>query len=114
MYGGIAQGVGYALYEEVKSEEGRILNAGFTDYKMPSAADLDFPIELEFVETDDPYGPFGAKGAGEPGIVATAPAVGNAIFDAIGVRIVDLPITPEKIIRALREKELAAAGAEGG
>ncbi len=114
MYGGIAQGVGYALYEEIKSEEGRILNAGFTDYKMPSAADLDFPIELEFVETDDPYGPFGAKGAGEPGIVATAPAVGNAIFDAIGVRIVDLPITPEKIIRALREKELAAAGAEGG
>ncbi|MFQ5555690.1 MAG: xanthine dehydrogenase family protein molybdopterin-binding subunit [Acidimicrobiia bacterium] len=103
MYGGIAQGVGYALYEEIKSEGGRILNPGFTDYKLPTAADLDFPIELEFVETDDPFGPFGAKGAGEPGIVATAPAIGNAVFDAVGVRIRDLPITPEKVLAALEE-----------
>lgn len=101
MYGGIAQGVGYALYEEIKTEGGRVLNPGFTDYKVPSAADLDFPIELAFVETNDPYGPFGAKGAGEPGMVPTAPAIANAIYDAVGVRIHDLPMTPERVLRAL-------------
>jgi CO/xanthine dehydrogenase Mo-binding subunit len=66
---------------------------------------MDFPIELEFVETDDPYGPFGAKGAGEVGIVATAPAIANAVYDAVGVRIRDLPLTPEKVLKALREEE---------
>jgi len=106
MYGGIAQGVGYALYEEIKTEGGRILNPGFTDYKMPSAADLDFPIELEFIETNDPTGPFGAKGAGELGMVPTAPAVANAIYDAVGVRIHDLPITPEKVLKALQSRKV--------
>jgi xanthine dehydrogenase molybdenum-binding subunit len=110
MYGGIAQGVGYALYEEVKTAEGRILNAGFTDYKVPSAADLDFPIELHFIETDDPAGPFGAKGVGEPGLVPTAPAIANAIYDAVGVRVRDLPITPEKLLRALEEKRRTGTG----
>jgi len=101
LYGGIAQGVGYALYEEVKTDRGRILNPGFTDYKLPGAGDLAFPIELDFIETNDPSGPFGAKGVGEPGLVPTAPAIANAIHDAIGVRIRDLPITPEKILTAL-------------
>jgi xanthine dehydrogenase molybdenum-binding subunit len=64
-----------------------------------------FPIELAFIETDDPYGPFGAKGVGEPGLVPTAPAIANAIQDALGVRVHDLPITPEKILRALKEKK---------
>ncbi|MFV2039943.1 MAG: xanthine dehydrogenase family protein molybdopterin-binding subunit, partial [Acidimicrobiales bacterium] len=109
MYGGIVQGIGYALYEEVLSSEGRVLNPGFTDYKIPSAADLEFPIELHWVVTNDPAGPFGAKGAGEAGIVATAPAVANAIYDAVGVRIRDLPITPEKVLAALAERD----GAEG-
>jgi xanthine dehydrogenase molybdenum-binding subunit len=104
LYGGIAQGVGYALYEEVQSAEGRILNTGFTDYKIPTAADLAFPIELQWVETKDPEGPFGAKGLGEAGIVPTAPAIANAIYDAVGVRIRDLPITPEKVLQALAEK----------
>ena len=62
------------------------------------------PIELEFVETDDPLGPFGVKGVGEPGLVPTAPAIANAIADAIGVRIRDLPITPEKIVAALQAR----------
>lgn len=104
VYGGLAQGVGYALYEEVKTKEGRILNPGFTDYKLPGPCEMDFPIDLEFVETEDETGPFGAKGVGEPGLVPTAPAIGNAIHDAIGVRIHDLPITPEKILEALRRK----------
>ncbi|MFQ5557893.1 MAG: xanthine dehydrogenase family protein molybdopterin-binding subunit, partial [Acidimicrobiales bacterium] len=104
LYGGIVQGVGYALYEQIICEEGRILNPGFTDYKLVSAADLDFPIELHWVETHEPAGPFGAKGAGEAGIIATAPAIANAVHDAVGVRIRDLPITPEKVLAALAEK----------
>ncbi len=102
-YGALAQGVGYALYEEVKSEGGRILNPSFTDYKIPTACEMDFPIDLVFVETDDPAGPFGAKGVGEPGLVPTAPAIANAVYDAVGVRIRDLPITPEKVLAALAE-----------
>jgi xanthine dehydrogenase molybdenum-binding subunit len=102
MYGALAQGVGYALYEEVRTAEGRILNPGFTDYKIPTIHEMDFPIDLEFVETLDHLGPFGAKGVGEPGLVPTAPAIGNAIYDAVGVRVHDLPLTPEKILAALR------------
>jgi len=109
--GGIAQGVGYALYEEVKTERGRILNPGFTDYKLPTATEMGFPIDLKFVETADEFGPFGAKGAGEPGLVPTAPAISNAIYDAVGVRIYDLPITPEKVLKALKAlRELSAKG----
>jgi xanthine dehydrogenase molybdenum-binding subunit len=104
IYGALSQGIGYALYEEVKSEEGRILNAGFRDYKIPTAWEMGFPIDLELVETDDREGPFGAKGVGEPGLVPTAPAIANAIYDAIGVRIRDLPITPEKIVAAVAAK----------
>ncbi len=106
--GGIAQGIGYAMYEEVKMEKGRILNPGFTDYKLPTATEMGFPLDLDFVETDDSYGPFGAKGAGEPGLVPTAPAIQNAIYDAVGVRIHDLPITPEKVLRALLAKNAQA------
>jgi len=105
IYGALAQGLGYALYEEVKTENGKILNPNFTDYKIPSANEMNFPIEVEFVETNDDAGPFGAKGVGEPGLVPTAPAIANAIYDAIGVRIKDLPITPEKVLKALKERK---------
>ncbi|MCK9460482.1 MAG: molybdopterin-dependent oxidoreductase, partial [Proteobacteria bacterium] len=105
MYGALAQGVGYALYENVASEDGRILNPSFMDYKIPTIGEMGFPIDLEFVETDDGVGPFGAKGVGEPGLVPTAPAISNAIYDAIGVRIRHLPITPEKILAALAERD---------
>jgi xanthine dehydrogenase molybdenum-binding subunit len=104
IYGALAQGVGYALYEEVRSDEGRILNPDFRDYKIPGSLDMNFPIDLDFIETDDEYGPFGSKGVGEPGLVPTAPAIANAIYDAVGVRIHDLPITPEKILAALDKK----------
>jgi len=63
------------------------------------------PVEAVIVEDPDPAGPFGAKGIGEPGLVPTAPAIANAVYDAVGVRITDLPITPEKVLKALREKE---------
>lgn len=102
MYGALAQGVGYALYEEVQSQEGRIMNPNFRDYKIPTIHEMDFLIELDFIETDDRFGPFGAKGVGEPGLVPTAPAIANAIYNAVGVRIRDLPLTPEKILEALK------------
>lgn len=104
VYGGIAQGLGYALYEEIKSEQGRVLNPGFTDYKIPTAVEMRFPIDLVFIETVDPNGPFGSKGVGEPGLVPTAPAIGNAIFDAVGVRLKQLPMTPERVSDAIDAK----------
>ncbi|MBW2464920.1 MAG: xanthine dehydrogenase family protein molybdopterin-binding subunit, partial [Deltaproteobacteria bacterium] len=66
--------------------------------------EMNFPTHVEFIEPGDPEGPFGAKGVGEPGLVPTAPAIANAIYDAVGVRIRDLPITPEKVLDALRRK----------
>jgi CO/xanthine dehydrogenase Mo-binding subunit len=107
MYGALAQGVGYALYEEIKCAGGRIENPNFMDYKIPTVGEMDFPIDLEFVETDDGTGPFGAKGVGEPGLVPTAPAISNAIYDAVGVRIRHLPITPEKVLAALALRDKA-------
>jgi len=104
IYGGVVIGIGYALSEEYKTDKGRNLNPNFLDYKILSAPDIDFPIYVECIETDDKEGPFGAKGVGEPGLVPTAPAIANAVYNAIGVRIKDLPITPEKILAALREK----------
>ncbi len=97
-------GLGYALCEEYKTEKGKNLNPSFLDYKIMSAPDIDFPIHVECIETNDQHGPFGAKGVAEPGQVPTAPAIANAIYDAIGIRIKDLPITPEKILSALKEK----------
>ena len=104
VYGALAQGLGYALYEEVQSVEGRIVNPSFRDYKIPTICEMDFPIDIEFVETADETGPFGAKGVGEPGLVPTAPAIANAVYDAVGVRIRDLPITPEKLLAALQKR----------
>jgi len=103
IYGGVAQGVGYALFEEYRSAGGKNLNPNFLDYKIASAPDMDFPVHIECVETLDREGPFGAKGVGEPGLVPAAPAIANAIYDAIGVRITDLPMTPEKILAALNK-----------
>lgn len=104
MYGALAQGIGYTLYEEVLCKNGKILNPDFRDYKIPTIQEMSFPIELEFIETNDSFGPWGAKGVGEPGLVPTAPAIANAIYNAVGIRIRDLPITPEKVLAALQEK----------
>ncbi len=102
IYGGIMMGLGYALCEEYRKDKGRNLNPNFLDYKIFSAPDVDFPVDVDCIETHDQEGPFGAKGVGEPGLVPTAPAVANAVFDAIGVRIHSLPITPEKVLAALK------------
>jgi|SRR5271157_2806325 len=97
------QGIGYALGEKMIVEKGVLRNGNFLDYKMPTAKDVP-PIDVVVVETDEKAGPFGAKGVGEPGLVPTAPAIANAIYDAVGVRITDLPITPEKVLAALKAK----------
>jgi xanthine dehydrogenase molybdenum-binding subunit len=104
VYGAVYTGVGYALTEEIKTVKGRVVNGNLRDYQILTAKD-EFPIEPVIVETDDEGGPFGAKGVGEPGLVPTAPAIANAIYDAIGVRIRDLPITPEKVLAAIKEKD---------
>jgi len=103
VYGGATMGIGYALTEQLVLKNGKVINPDFRDYKILTAADVP-NIEAISIETDDPFGPFGAKGIGEPGLVPTAPAIANAIYDAIGVRIKDLPITPEKVLAALKEK----------
>ncbi|MCJ7593708.1 MAG: xanthine dehydrogenase family protein molybdopterin-binding subunit [Desulfobacterales bacterium] len=104
IYGAAAMGTGYALTERLILEKGEVMNPNFRDYKVLTAKDI-IPMETVIVETLDEDGPYGAKGIGEPGLVPTAPAIANAIYDAIGVRITDLPITPEKIRKALREKK---------
>lgn len=101
-YGGVAQGIGYALNEEVLFDNGKVANAQFHDYKILTALDMP-PVQIIEVESIDPEGPYGAKGVGEPGLVPTAAAIANAIYDAVGVRITELPITPEKILKALDE-----------
>ncbi len=104
IYGGGLQGIGYALGEKMIYKDGRLMNGNFLDYKIPTVKDVP-PIQPVIVETEEKEGPFGAKGIGEPGLVPTAPAIANAIYDAIGVRIKDLPITPEKVLAAIKEKE---------
>ncbi|UCE53946.1 MAG: xanthine dehydrogenase family protein molybdopterin-binding subunit [Desulfobacterales bacterium] len=104
VYGGVMMGLGYALTEQVILEKGENMNPNFRDYKILTAKDV-VPIEAPVLETYDKDGPFGAKGIGEPGCVPTAPAIANAIYDAVGVRIKDLPITPERVLAAIREKK---------
>jgi xanthine dehydrogenase molybdenum-binding subunit len=105
IYGAAYTGAGYGLSEEIQVRNGRVMNANFRDYKMLTAKDV-IPVEPIIIEEPDGNGPFGAKGIGEPGLVPSAPALANAVYDAIGVRITDLPITPEKILSALRKKDV--------
>jgi 4-hydroxybenzoyl-CoA reductase subunit alpha len=102
--GGMHMGLGYGLSEELLMENGAILNPSFRDYKFLSAADMP-EMETILVETNDSAGPFGAKEAGEGVVDAVAVAVTNAIHDATGVWVKDLPITPEKLLKALKEKD---------
>lgn len=103
--GSIVQGLGFSIFEEMKfSEDGKLLNPTLGTYTIPTS--LDAPeIETKLVKTHEPTGPFGAKSVGEVCIVPPAPVVANAIYDAIGVRIRDLPITKEKIKNAIESKK---------
>jgi len=98
-------GIGEAIWEEVRFDEnGRILNPNLGEYRLPTALDLPM-FHASTVESSDPAGPWGVKEVGEGATVPTEGAVANAVFDAIGVQIDSLPLTPEKIWRALMEKK---------
>jgi len=103
--GGFQQGMGFALTEEIlfDADSGSCLTGDFLDYKIPTAVEMPRDIQSIFVESNEPTGPFGAKSLSECCCVVPAPAIANAIYNAIGVRIKNLPITPEKILRALGE-----------
>lgn len=105
--GAWVQAMGQIFFEELQrdKEDGHVLNPSFMDYKMPTSMDIPLKNEHIFVESIDPEGPFGAKEVGEGSSVAIFPAIGNAIFDAIGVRIQDLPITPEKVLKAIKKRQ---------
>ena len=104
--GATIQGIGAAFYEDrLVDEKGRVVNTNFDDYWVPLATNTP-PIERIFVESMEPGFAYGCKGGGEsPGIGSIVPAIANAIYDAVGVRIKTLPLTPEKVLQALAEKE---------
>jgi 4-hydroxybenzoyl-CoA reductase subunit alpha len=102
--GAIMMAGGYGLCEDQPMDDGKILNPSINDYKLIRSLDMPETKILE-IDTYEPEGPFGAKEAGEGLTNPTAGAIGNAVYKAVGVRITDLPITPEKVFRALREKE---------
>jgi 4-hydroxybenzoyl-CoA reductase alpha subunit len=104
--GSLAMGIGYTFYEDLQFKNGRVVNPNFANYRLPRSIGIP-QMETILVETDDPEGPFGAKGMGEASLLPTSAAIANAIEDAIGIRIKDLPITPKKIIQALKDKEAA-------
>ena len=97
----VVQHIGFALMEGLKLDGGKVMNPSFLEYKIPTALDAP-PVKVFLVETNEPNGPYGAKGAGEPSTIPTAPAIANAIYNAVGVRVKELPITPDKILRALK------------
>ncbi len=101
--GGVSTGLGFALSEEMLFEEGDVVNPSFLTYKLPSALDVPQIVPI-LVEHPHSAGPYGAKGGGETTNVPVPPAIGNAIFDAVGVRIKTLPITADKILEALKRK----------
>jgi len=106
VHGAVVAGLGYALSEELILEGGRIVNPTYADYRMP-AADITPAVEAILVAVPSAGAPYGARGVGETSIGPVAAAIGNAVYDAVGVRIRDLPITPEKVLKALKEKRLS-------
>jgi CO/xanthine dehydrogenase Mo-binding subunit len=103
VHGAIAQGIGFALTEELMVKEGKITNPNFKNYRVPRAKDIP-SIHVIFVESNDPNGPYGAKGLAEPALTPIAPAIANAIYHAVGIRLTSLPMTPRKIKDSLKKK----------
>jgi CO/xanthine dehydrogenase Mo-binding subunit len=105
--GGIVQALGQGLMEDYKLDNGRTTTSGLAKYILPTSLDVPHVTSI-ILEDPDPIGPLGVKGIGEPSMIPTIPAVMNAIYDAVGVRITSLPATPEKVLTAIKEKEQAA------
>ncbi|MBV9348592.1 MAG: molybdopterin-dependent oxidoreductase [Pseudolabrys sp.] len=104
--GGIVQALGQGLMEDYQLQDGHTSTSGFAKYILPTSLDVPHVTSI-IVEDPDPIGPLGVKGIGEPAMVPTIPAIMNAIYDAVGVRITSLPATPEKVLMAIRAKERA-------
>lgn len=96
--------IGFTMFEAMKLDGGQVTNASLADYKIPGIHDIP-PMEIEMVAAEQSNGPFGAKGIGESGTFGVSPAIANAIHDAVGVRLLELPLTPEIVLRALRAAE---------
>jgi CO/xanthine dehydrogenase Mo-binding subunit len=103
--GAAITGIGQAMFEEIAYDNGQLINPNLVDYVLPSLGDMPPVIDPICVEVPDRNGPFGAKGIGESALIPVAPAIANAIYDAVGVRIKDLPIKAEKIYLALEGKK---------
>jgi CO/xanthine dehydrogenase Mo-binding subunit len=102
---GVPMGLGFAMSEEiVLDDQGRMRNNYLLDYRIPTALDTP-PISPILVETIDPLGPFGAKGVGEMATIGTPDALVSAVYDAVGVWVTDLPVTPEKILLTLKKEK---------
>jgi len=99
--GSAYQGLGQALYEELMVNDGQVMNPTFLEYKIPTAMDMP-ALSTALVQEPDPGGPYGAKGMSEGAIIAVSPAIANAIYHAVGVRLKSLPITPEKVLEGLK------------
>lgn len=110
--GAIVQGIGHTLFEQLLWEEGQPLNASMIDYRVPRAGDVPGKLRSEFVENGDGPGPYGAKGGGEGGIMPVAGALAAALQSATGAIIDDLPMTPERVWRAVRAARTQDAGRE--
>jgi len=113
--GAAAQAVGWTLYEQLHLDQGRLSNGNFADYNLPTADSLP-ELRSGIVESNEPNGPYGAKGASETAILPGAAAIANAVFAAIGLRITDLPVTPEKILAGLKAQQTqqVSDAAQGG
>jgi CO/xanthine dehydrogenase Mo-binding subunit len=105
--GGVVQGLGHTLLEEMLYADGHLLNGTLLVYRVPRADDTPPELECHFVENADGSGPFGAKGAGEGSLIPVSPAVANALARLTGVRLRDLPLSPERVWRALRARSRA-------
>jgi CO/xanthine dehydrogenase Mo-binding subunit len=103
--GGVMNAIGHSLMEEMVYKDGQLLNPNIIDYRVPAFTDLPKDFETILVENRNGPGPFGAKGTGEGGLLPVAAAIANAVYQATGLRIYDLPLTPEKVWRALQRKE---------
>lgn len=104
--GGIVQALGQGLMEDYKLENGHTTTSGFAKYILPTSLDVPHVTSI-ILEDPDPIGPLGVKGIGEPAMIPTIPAIMNAIYDAVGVRITSLPATPEKVLEAIKNAERA-------
>jgi len=107
--GAILQGLGTALFEELMLKDGKVLNPSFVDYKIPVADDMPELI-VDFVENPEESGPFGARGVAEPAMVPTAPAIANALYNALGVRLYTMPLTAERVLTAYKAKNKETLG----